>query len=49
VIIGSLLASRVRAPMLRSLFNLVLLATAVRLLVALPTARAIRSCLVQSS
>lgn len=37
VIIGSLLASRVRAPVLRSLFNLVLLATAVRLLVALPT------------
>jgi uncharacterized protein len=37
VIIGSLLASRVRAPVLRSLFNLVLLATAVRLLVALPS------------
>jgi len=37
VIIGSLLASRVRAPVLRSLFNLVLLATAVRLLAALPT------------
>jgi len=37
VIIGSLLASRVRAPVLRSLFNLVLLATAIRLLVALPT------------
>ena len=36
VIIGSLLASRVRAPVLRSLFNLVLLATAVRMLVALP-------------
>jgi uncharacterized protein len=36
VIIGSLLASRVRAPVLRGLFNLVLLATAVRLLVALP-------------
>jgi uncharacterized protein len=36
VIIGSLLASRVRAPVLRSLFNLVLLATAVRLLIALP-------------
>lgn len=36
VIIGSLLASRVRAPVLRSLFHLVLLATAVRLLVALP-------------
>jgi uncharacterized membrane protein YfcA len=31
-----LLAARVRAPVLRSLFNLVLLATAVRLLVALP-------------
>ena len=37
VIIGSLLASRVRAPVLRSLFNLVLLATAVRLLIALPS------------
>jgi len=37
VITGSLLASRVRAPVLRGLFNLVLLATAVRLLVALPT------------
>jgi uncharacterized membrane protein YfcA len=37
VIIGSLLASRVRAPVLRVLFNLVLLATAIRLLVALPT------------
>ena len=36
VIIGSLLASRVRAPVLRSLFHLVLLGTAVRLLVALP-------------
>ena len=36
VIIGSLLASRVRAPVLRSLFNLVLLGTAVRLLVSLP-------------
>jgi uncharacterized membrane protein YfcA len=36
VIIGSLLAGRVRAPVLRSMFNLVLLATAVRLLVALP-------------
>ena len=36
VIIGSLLASRVRAPVLRSLFNLVLLATAARLLVTLP-------------
>ena len=33
---GSLLASRARAPVLRGLFNLVLLATAVRLLVALP-------------
>jgi hypothetical protein len=32
-----LLASRVRAPVLRGLFNLVLLATAVRLVVALPT------------
>jgi len=37
VIAGSLLASRVRAPVLRGLFNLVLLATAVRMLVALPT------------
>jgi uncharacterized protein len=37
VIIGSLLASRVRAPVLRNLFNLVLLGTAVRMLVALPT------------
>jgi len=36
VISGSLLASRVRAPVLHSLFNLVLLATAVRLLVGLP-------------
>jgi len=36
VIIGSLLATRVRAPVLRSLFNLVLLATAVRLLIVLP-------------
>jgi uncharacterized membrane protein YfcA len=36
VILGSLLASRVRAPVLRALFNLVLLATAIRLLVALP-------------
>jgi uncharacterized membrane protein YfcA len=36
VIVGSLLASRVRAQLLRNLFNLVLLATAVRLLVALP-------------
>ena len=39
VITGSLLAARVRAPVLRSLFNLVLLATAVRLLIALPPAR----------
>jgi hypothetical protein len=37
VIIGSLLATRVRAPVLRSLFHLVLLATAVRLLIALPS------------
>ena len=37
VIIGSLLATRVRAPVLRNLFHLVLLATAVRLLVALPS------------
>lgn len=37
VMIGSWLATRVRAPVLRSLFNLVLLATAVRLLIALPT------------
>ena len=36
VVAGSLLASRVRAPVLRGLFNLVLVATAVRLLVALP-------------
>jgi uncharacterized protein len=36
VIIGSLLASRVRAGVLRSLFNLVLLVTAVRLLAAMP-------------
>ena len=36
MIIGSLLATRVRAPVLRSLFDLVLLATAARLLVALP-------------
>lgn len=36
VITGSLLAARVRAPVLRSLFNMVLLATAVRLLIALP-------------
>jgi uncharacterized protein len=36
VITGSLLVSRVRAPVLRGLFNMVLLATAVRLLVALP-------------
>jgi uncharacterized membrane protein YfcA len=40
VIIGSLLASRVRAPVLRGLFNMVLLATAVRLLVALPAGSA---------
>jgi uncharacterized protein len=37
VIIGSLLATRVRASVLRNLFHLVLLATAVRLLVALPS------------
>ena len=37
VIIGSLLATRVRASALRSLFQLVLLATAARLLVALPS------------
>ena len=37
VIIGSLLATRVRASVLRRLFHLVLLATAVRLLVALPS------------
>ena len=37
VILGSLLATRVRAPVLRVLFHLVLLATAVRLLVALPS------------
>jgi uncharacterized protein len=37
VIIGSLLASRVRAPVLRALFNLLLLATAVRLLLVLPS------------
>jgi uncharacterized protein len=36
VIAGSLLASRVRAGVLRALFNLVLLATAIRLLVVLP-------------
>jgi uncharacterized protein len=36
VIIGSLLASRVRAGLLRALFNLMLLATAVRLLIVLP-------------
>jgi uncharacterized membrane protein YfcA len=36
VIIGSLLATRIRPAVLRSLFNLVLLATAVRLLVTLP-------------
>jgi uncharacterized protein len=37
VIIGSLLATRVRASVLRILFHIVLLATAVRLLVALPS------------
>jgi uncharacterized protein len=37
VIAGSLLAARVRAPVLRSLFHLVLLGTAVRLLIALPS------------
>jgi Sulfite exporter TauE/SafE len=37
VIIGSLLATRVRASVLRGLFHLVLMATAVRLLVALPS------------
>jgi uncharacterized protein len=37
VIIGSLLATRVRASVLRILFQIVLLATAVRLLVALPS------------
>jgi uncharacterized membrane protein YfcA len=37
VILGSLLATRVRAPVLRVLFHLVLLATAVRLLIALPS------------
>jgi Sulfite exporter TauE/SafE len=37
MIVGSLLATRVRAPVLRSLFHLVLLATAVRLLIALPS------------
>jgi uncharacterized protein len=37
VIIGSLLATRVRASVLRILFQAVLLATAVRLLVALPS------------
>jgi uncharacterized protein len=37
VIIGSLLAVRVRARVLRSLFHLVLLATAARLLIALPS------------
>jgi uncharacterized membrane protein YfcA len=37
VITGSLLATRMRASVLHSLFNLVLLATAVRLLVALPS------------
>jgi uncharacterized membrane protein YfcA len=42
VITGSLLAARVRAPVLRLLFNLVLLATAVRLLVVLPQGGAAR-------
>jgi hypothetical protein len=37
VIIGSLLATRVRASVLRILFQIVLLATAVRLLIALPS------------
>ena len=37
VIIGSLLATRVRASVLRILFNIVLLGTAVRLLVVLPS------------
>ena len=37
VIIGSLLATRVRASVLRVLFQIVLLATAVRLLAALPS------------
>ena len=37
VIIGSLLATRVRASVLRVLFQIVLLATAVRLLVSLPS------------
>lgn len=37
VIIGSLLATRVRASVLRILFQVVLLATAVRLLIALPS------------
>jgi len=37
VIIGSLLAVRVRAPVLRGLFHLVLLATAARMLIALPS------------
>jgi uncharacterized protein len=37
VIIGSLLATRVQASVLRHLFHLVLLATAVRLLVVLPS------------
>lgn len=36
VIIGSLLAARVRAPVLRTLFQVMLLATAARLLIALP-------------
>lgn len=37
VITGSLLATRVRAPVLRVLFSLVLLATAVRLVIVLPS------------
>ena len=37
VIIGSLLAARVRAPVLRTLFQMVLLATAARLLIAMPS------------
>jgi len=37
VIIGALLATRVRASVLRVLFQIVLLATAVRLLIALPS------------
>ena len=37
VIVGSLLAARVRAPVLRTLFQMVLLATAARLLIAMPS------------